>query len=244
MHDTAMGLGQLFFELYWQDIVGRPRVIVEVGSQDVNGSLRAFAPAGSVYLGIDLEKGEGVDLVATEPSELPLVDESVDTVVSTSCFEHDAMFWLTFLEMVRVLAPGGLIYLNVPSNGKYHAMPEDCWRFYPDSGLALERWAKRMGRDVVLLESFLSERRTGEWNDCVLVFGRPPATLPSLCLHERWRGVTNIRRRDRVGLGEASPLTEDQRLLVRAGWVFSSEGVSFQGRDPFGDATRVDSARS
>jgi len=41
-------------------------------------------------------------------------------------FEHDVMFWESFLELVRVLRPGGLLYLNAPSNTAFHRYPLDC----------------------------------------------------------------------------------------------------------------------
>jgi SAM-dependent methyltransferase len=69
--------------------------------------------------------------------KLPFADGSVDVVLSSSCFEHSEFFWLLFLEILRVLRPEGLFYLNAPSNGPFHRYPVDCWRFYPDSGNAL-----------------------------------------------------------------------------------------------------------
>jgi len=68
------------------------------------------------------------------------------------------------------LKPSGLLYLNVPSNGLFHRYPVDCWRFYPDSGVALVNWGKRSGYKCVLLESFIGEKRTDIWNDFVAVF--------------------------------------------------------------------------
>lgn len=218
MHDSAIDLGRLFFERYGasSEPGGPRRVIADIGSANFNGSLRDHAPLGYVYVGVDLEPGKGVDLVGS-PWALPLMDASVSLLVSSSCLEHDSLFWVTFLEMARVLEPGGAIYINAPSNGKYHPMPDDCWRFYPDAGQALERWAQSQGSPIVLLESFTSERRKTEWNDCVMVFGKPPREMARPPMHERWPGSVNIRRIDRAGLGNARILTEDQRLLAKAG---------------------------
>jgi len=81
------------------------------------------------------------------------------------------MFWIVFLEVMRVLKPRGLFYLNVPSNGAFHRFPVDCWRFYPDSGNALVTWARRNGVNTLLLESYTSGQSGGEgWNDFVAVF--------------------------------------------------------------------------
>jgi hypothetical protein len=98
---------------------------LEVGSQNVNGTLRDFIPLEGEYVGIDVNHGPGVDIVLTDPYEFPFAHDHFDPVISSSCFEHDQMFWLTFLEMVRVVKPRGHIYINAPSNGSYHRYPVD-----------------------------------------------------------------------------------------------------------------------
>jgi SAM-dependent methyltransferase len=172
MHDTALEHARLFFELYWQP--GFTDVI-ELGSQDVNGSLREVCPAGARYVGVDTGPGKGVDVVVAAGDQLPYADASFDIAVTSSTFEHDVMFWESFLELVRVLRPGGLLYLNAPSNSGFHRYPLDCWRFYPDAGLALTRWAHKKGLPVELMESFVAPPQTDTWCDFVAVFRRPMA---------------------------------------------------------------------
>jgi uncharacterized surface protein with fasciclin (FAS1) repeats len=75
-----------------------------------------------------------------------------------------------FLEIMRVLKPTGLFYMNVPSNGAFIRYPADCWRFYPDSGKALVAWARRNGINATLLESYTSRQDQDQWNDFVAVF--------------------------------------------------------------------------
>lgn len=168
MHGTAKTTGALFMAIYATDAAR----ILDIGSMDVNGSLRTDAPAGANYVGVDLAPGRGVDLVV-EPYAFPFADESFDAIVSTSCLEHDPCFWLTFLEAVRLLAPTGALYLSAPSNGPYHAYPKDYWRFYPDFGLGLVEWAHRSGHpEVKLIESFLVPPAGDVWEDAVAVFGK------------------------------------------------------------------------
>lgn len=174
MHDTAYEHGRLFFELYCQDNV---RTVVELGSQDVNGALRDHAPAGVHYIGLDVMAAKGVDLIVDPDAPLPIADSSIDAVVTSSAFEHDVCFWETFLELTRILRPGGLLYLNAPSNGEFHRYPLDCWRFYPDAGVALTRWAARRGTQIDLVESFVGQPQAERWADFVAVFrkaGGPP----------------------------------------------------------------------
>jgi SAM-dependent methyltransferase len=181
MHDTALELGRRFFETYARDPDGG--IIADIGSMDVNGSLRDVAPVHYRYVGIDVAEGKGVDKLAPDPYTLPLARSSVDIVVSTSCFEHVEFFWLSFLEALRVLKPGGLFYLNAPSNGAVHRHPVDCWRFYPDAGHALARWGVYHHLPCLLLESFLAAPSVFGWRDFVAVFSRGDAVAAQA--HER-----------------------------------------------------------
>ena len=174
MHETAYQTCDLFFQVYLQNIEGNAdATIVEIGSQDVNGSFRELAPKNFKYIGLDFVEGKGVDVVLDDPYKLPFDDNSIDIIVSSSCFDHSELFWVSFLEIIRILKPEGLFYLNVPSNGIFHRYPVDCWRFYPDSGAALITWAKRNGYNPLLLESFTGGRKffpTDVFNDFVAVF--------------------------------------------------------------------------
>lgn len=214
MHDTAFEIGRLFFETY----CGRETdLILEIGSQNVNGSLRECAPRGSTYIGVDLTRGDGVDIVLDDPYELPFADGLFDAAIASSCFEHDPMFWLTFLEVLRVTKVGGLVYLSTPSNGSYHGHPSDNWRFYPDAGLALTLWGKRQGREVTLLESFIARRKRETWNDCVIVFRRGAGAGPIASrIVDRLPDAYNVRRDADSGFENFSAATEDMRLL---GWA-------------------------
>lgn len=167
MHDTAYEHGRLFFDLYCSDAV---RTVVELGSQDVNGALRDHAPPWVHYVGLDVMPAKGVDLIVDPERPLPLATGCADVVVTSSAFEHDVCFWDTFLELIRILRPGGLLYVNAPSNGEFHRYPLDCWRFYPDAGVALVRWAARRGVQVELIESFIGQPKTERWADFVAVF--------------------------------------------------------------------------
>ena len=144
MHDTALEIGRLAIEVYAKKEASR---ILEIGSLDVNGSLRTFAPQASEYIGVDMTSGKGVDIVINPNDPLPFTDQSFDFIIASSVFEHDPTFWMTFLDVGRLLCKGGFFYLNVPSNGAVHRYPTDNWRFYPDSGPALEKWALSQGLD-------------------------------------------------------------------------------------------------
>lgn len=216
MHPSAMTNGARFFDTYVRHLSSP--LVVDIGSQDVYGSLRAVAPSGVRYVGVDMAPGKGVDVVVDDPYVLPFETGSVDVVVSSSCVEHMEFFWLGYLEMMRVLSPRGVLYLNAPSNGAFHRYPVDCWRFYPDSGKALVRWGQRNGFDSLLLESYTSLQQQDLWNDFVCVILRDAAALP-LYPHRILPGITGYTnglchpQLDRFLNPQA--LTEDQRLLER-----------------------------
>lgn len=168
MHPSALYNAKLFFETYAGSF--SQGKILEIGSQDVNGSIRDVAPKHMDYIGADFVEGKGVNVVISDPYHLPFPDATFDIIVSNSCFEHSEMFWLLFLDAIRMLKPNGLLYLNAPSNGDFHRYPVDCWRFYPDSGRALVTWAKHNGKNTALLESFTGKKLGGIWNDYVAVF--------------------------------------------------------------------------
>ncbi|WGJ14342.1 methyltransferase domain-containing protein [Methylocapsa sp. D3K7] len=191
MHASALKAGQLFFSTYWQSAF---TTILDIGSRDVNGTLRQVAPANSKYTGIDLEGGPGVDQVLTDPYSYPFVDGAFDCIVSTSCFEHDRLFWLTFLEACRVTSPDGFIYINAPLGGLYHGYPYDHWRFYPDAGLALEEWGRRMGHSITLVESFNVNKSIDTFQDFTMVFAKRSNFVPQSYIFEIMEGVVNARR--------------------------------------------------
>lgn len=168
MHPTAMLNAKMFFDVYGASFASG--LVADIGAQDLNGSLRAVCPAQFTYVGVDFVAGKGVDVILDDPYRLPFADQSIDIVISSSCFEHSELFWLLFLEIMRVLKAPGLFYLNVPSNGDVHRHPLDCWRFYPDSGRALVTWARRSGYDAVLAESYTCKQIGDIWNDFVAVF--------------------------------------------------------------------------
>lgn len=232
MHDTALAHAEAFFALYGT----RARNALDFGSRNVNGSMRSVCPPAIAYTGVDMEAGTGVDVVVAPGQILPFDKDHFDLVLSSSCLEHDPCFWETFLELMAVLAPGGYAYLNVPSNGRYHRHPLDCWRFYPDSGLALALWARRSGHDITLVESFIASRRDAEWNDAVLIFTKGPVVLPRQLLADISPRASNIRRFGSDQVGVCRYPTEDQILLQhyagRCGVTIDYEAVIAGGSAP------------
>lgn len=145
--------------------------IYDLGSYDVNGSYRPlFQSANWQYKGVDLEAGPNVDVVLKSPYNINLASRSADVIISGQAFEHIEFFWLTWLELVRLLKPGGYIFLIAPSRGPEHRYPVDCWRFYPDSYMALAKYA---GLDPLEIKTDWSPHEDPDsavWGDTLGVF--------------------------------------------------------------------------
>ncbi|RXH06467.1 methyltransferase domain-containing protein [Bradyrhizobium guangzhouense] len=212
MHDTAYAIGSQFLANYAK----APCTVVEIGAMNVNGTLRDACPVGAFYVGLDVESGPGVDVVVQAGAAFPVKSEIADIVVASSVLEHDNFFWLTFLEMIRVLKPGGALYISAPSNGPYHRYPVDNWRFYPDCGRALETWADRNSCPVTLVESFTAERESDVWNDFVAIFvkGNEPHIHPICFLSESIR-CTNVWRVANSQPAVERAATEDMTLIAK-----------------------------
>jgi SAM-dependent methyltransferase len=134
------------------------------------------------YLGVDVREGQNVDVVMRQPYRIPLPTNSADIVLSGSAFEHIPFFWVTFLEICRITAPGGLVILTAPSRGNPHT-GVDCWRFYPDAMRSLAAYGRM---NLVEAHTDFPARREGSkrfdyatisagqyWGDTVGVFRKP-----------------------------------------------------------------------
>lgn len=91
--------------------------VLEVGSYDVNGTVRRQFHGARDYVGVDLTEGPGVDRVAFG-HELEDPDGSFDITVSGECFEHDSHWRDTFSNMVRLTRAGGLVTFTCASIGR------------------------------------------------------------------------------------------------------------------------------
>lgn len=90
--------------------------VLEIGSWDANGSIRGLF-TGCDYLGVDLAPGPGVDRVS-KGEDVAEPDGSFDTALSCECFEHNPGWKATFLNMIRLLKPGGLCVVTCATLGR------------------------------------------------------------------------------------------------------------------------------
>lgn len=214
-------------EVWVADLLARKRAIkgdvLEVGSLDVNGSIRRlFADRHRFpsYLGIDMRGGPGVDLEATGDN-LPFDDGRFAIVVALEMLEHDRRFWLTLAECHRVLRPGGHLIVTTRAFGfPRHEHPHDYWRFTTEGLVAALEWAGFELADAIEdhddLGIFGFARRLDDMID------RPTRREPgpAVLLVEEEVEVLRTRMRSLIPLGITSMadaferVDSDRRLLL------------------------------
>lgn len=110
--------------------------VIEVGSLDVNGSLRSvitpFKPI--TYIGVDICTGPGVDEICDAENLIKKFGiERFDVVVSTELLEHVVNWRKVVSNLKRLLVCGGYLFITTRSKGtKYHGWPYDFWRYEID----------------------------------------------------------------------------------------------------------------
>jgi len=150
--------------------------IYDLGSQDVNGSYRPlFSASAWHYVGLDMASGRNVDVVLRTPyTWREIASGSADVVISGQAFEHIQYFWITMLEVARVLKPGGICCILAPSSGPEHRYPLDFWRFYPDGMHSLALFAQ-----MEVIEATTQWEDEGHadgsdwWHDSMLICRKP-----------------------------------------------------------------------
>ena len=207
----------------------QPLRVLDVGSYDINGTYRPlFDHPGWRYEGADIDPGPNVDFVLDDPYRWSLADNSYDLVISGQAFEHIQFFWLTWMEMVRVVKPGGLIFLLAPSTGPEHRHPVDCWRFYRDGIHALGQYA-----GVRVVEA--TTRWGTPWGDTIGVFRKPAAWRPPRSLPALHRSLTH--RLHRLGQRLKSawqplPPAPSAHQHPMAAWILHHQALLFAPETP------------
>ena len=90
--------------------------VLEVGSYNINGTLRTFFNEPSLYIGLDLAMGRDVDIVCS--GHLYDSDERFDTLLSSECFEHNEYWKETIENMIRLSRKYSLIIFTCATNNR------------------------------------------------------------------------------------------------------------------------------
>lgn len=110
--------------------------VLEVGSCDVNGSVRSIMKDHcKEYIGLDLTKGESVDVV-DDAENIPehWSDETFDCVICLETLEHVKNPIKIVQNMRNVLKKGGWLVITTPGIGHpEHSWPSDYYRFWENT---------------------------------------------------------------------------------------------------------------
>lgn len=176
--------------------------LLEIGSLDVNGSVRGVFPGAAPYVGIDLAPGPGVDVVATGHDFGP--DEAFAIVVTTECLEHDPAWRTTLANIVRVLRPGGALILTCATTGRHeHGTARTSPAMSPSTN---EHYRNLTAAEVVgELDGLRVDLVATCWSsfDLYVVARKAPAPAPEpalarLCRRYRRDGMRPSRLADRA----------------------------------------------
>lgn len=162
MHAESMRLMREFIEAERAKAT-KPLSVLDVGSYDVNGCYKSLIPPEWRYVGLDMVEGPNVDIVAKDPYQWRFpTSQRFDIVISGQCLEHVEYPWLTMVQIHKALKVGGRCCIIVPSKGREHRYPVDCYRYLPDGMAALTRWA---GLTVVSIK----RHEANAWGDLVTI---------------------------------------------------------------------------
>jgi SAM-dependent methyltransferase len=135
--------------------------VLDVGSFRVgkDPTYKELMPVAWKYTGLDIEKGDNVDVVAISPTRFGFERDTFDLVISGQTLEHVEFPELWVAEIFKVLKAGGRAIIIAPSAGKIHYRP-DYRRILPDG---MESLFKRNG----FINVVVTLSTSGRWQDCL-----------------------------------------------------------------------------
>jgi SAM-dependent methyltransferase len=208
----------------------RGRTVLEVGSRNVNGSLRAhvegLGPAS--YLGVDIIAGAGVDEICpVDRLTARFGPDRFDLVFSTEMLEHVRDWRAALLNLKSVTKPGGILLFTTRSRGfGFHGYPFDFWRYEVSDVRTLFGDFEKLALESDLSQPgvFFKGRKPIDWKDRPLddhklysiILGREALNLRAIDLL-RFR----VRYQLRVRVAPALPMAMRRAIkkVIPARWL-------------------------
>ncbi len=120
--------------------------VLDVGAGEINRYGRYFKY--DEYIRMDPRHTEKADLIGSADN-IPLENESIDSVICTQVFEHLENPQNSADEIFRVMKKGGYLVVTVPQMNELHEEPYDFFRY---TKFGLESLFKKSGFEVVLID--------------------------------------------------------------------------------------------
>jgi cyclopropane fatty-acyl-phospholipid synthase-like methyltransferase len=130
--------------------------VLEIGSRNINGSVRPLFAAAASYTGIDLQDGPDVDVQADGATYD--ARQALDTIVCTEVLEHTPVASMLIQRAARQLVPGGWLLLTCATDPRVAHSAHDGGQlcdgeYYGNVAPAdLRSWLKAAGLATVLEE--------------------------------------------------------------------------------------------
>lgn len=140
--------------------------ILDVGSLGEYNYRNIFDEPKWDYVGLDIKEGPNVDLIIGDIYNWnEIEDNSYDIIISGQFFELLEYFWLTMVEIERVLKPNGYVCIISPSSGPDHGQNLNGYKFYEDGIRALAKYV-----DLEIIHSSVDNSPSAKpWYDACLI---------------------------------------------------------------------------
>jgi SAM-dependent methyltransferase len=206
--DTYQDTYHTIFRSFIEETDRRPAGrILELGSRARSGNIyKGLFRSYSEFVGLDIIDGENVDVVGDIHHLSRYFDKDwFDFVYSISTFEHLAMPWKAVLEINKVMATGGWLYIATHPTWPPHERPWDFWRFSEEGFRVLLNSVT--GFEIVECAAGLP---------CSIVpFGHEPA-MSGLCAQPANLGISVIARKTGASDGRLAWDADVSEILTTA----------------------------
>lgn len=164
MHDSSYSKMKYFKEKFLNK--NKKLKILDVGSFGEFNYRDIFEESKWEYVGLDVKNGPNVDLVIDDVYNwVEINDNSYDVIISGQFFELLDYFWLTLVEIERVLKPNGHVCIIAPSAGPNHSQDLNSYKFYEDGMRALGKYV-----DLEIIQAFVdTSPESKPWHDACLI---------------------------------------------------------------------------
>lgn len=90
--------------------------VLELGSYNVNGTIRDIFSNTNLYIGLDVTKGPCVDIVYNGKDIL--INQNFDLCISCECFEHNPYYLENFLKISELAGKDGVVVFTCATIGR------------------------------------------------------------------------------------------------------------------------------